>query len=208
MQALRVWLPLRWVMLAAVIALLVWTASAGLFLIAWVVAMVACIAYATVELIIKGHFVPLIAGVRCPECGRAGLRYVGCISFGDRFYTCPECGLRCKRGGSTAPSWYDASGPEDAAVFDPKAKGGPSPCSAWLPDRRDARRIVRFVVAFLAVFGWLLGCAMVGLWINTSWGPMVTIPVGLGVVVGLAREMTGKSATDRMELWDEGLDSR
>jgi hypothetical protein len=118
---------------------------------------------------------------------------------------CPGCGLRCKRGGSADP-WQDASGPEDDAVYHPKAKGGLSPCSAWLPDRRDARRVARFVVGFLAVFGWLLGCAAVGLWINTSWGPAVTIPLGLGVTIAVAGELSGKFARNRTELWDESLD--
>lgn len=207
MQAPRVWLPLRLVVLAAVAALLVWVASTTFFIIALVILVLASSAYTTAEWIVKGLIVPLAVGVRCPSCGSPGLRYVGCISFGDRFYLCSGCGLRCKRGGPTDP-WYVASAPEDDAVYAPKAKGGPSPCSAWLPDRRDARRVTRFVVGFLAVFGWLLGCAAVGLWINKLWGPMVMIPLGLSIVFAIVGETTGKGPMNRLELWDESLDLR
>jgi hypothetical protein len=155
---------------------------------------------------IKGVVIPLTSGVSCPGCGGRPLRYVGCISFGDRFYHCQECGLRCKRGSSSEP-WYDASGSEDDAVYNPKAKGGPSPCSRWLPDRRDARTIVRAVGAFLAVFGWLLGCVAVGLWINKAWGPMIGSGLGFGVIAFVGGKVAASTARNRNDLWDDDLDS-
>lgn len=155
---------------------------------------------------IKGVVIPLTSGVSCPGCGVRPLRYLGCISFGDRFYHCQECGLRCKRGGSSEP-WYDASGAEDDAVYNSKANGGPSPYLRWLPDRRDAKTIARAVGAFLAVFGWLLACATLGLWINPAWGPQIGSGLGLGVVAVAGKAVTGSTGKDRRDFWDHDLDS-
>jgi len=155
---------------------------------------------------VKRVVFPLTVGRRCPGCGGRPLRYVGCISFGCRFYDCPDCGLRCKRGDMFA-TWEDASGPEDDAVYIPKAKGGPSPCSGWLPDRRDVKKIVRAVGAFIAVFGWLLGCTALGLWINTAWGPTIGIGLGLGILSVVGREVGRSTARNREDLWDRDLDS-
>jgi hypothetical protein len=155
---------------------------------------------------VKLVIIPLTFGVRCPGCGGCELRYVGCISFGHRFYQCSECGLRCKRDNSFEP-WEDASGPQDDAVYDPKAKGGPSPCSGWLPDWRDANKIVRAVGAFLAVFGWLLGCVAAGLWISPAWGSMIGTGVGIGVVAVVGSAVAGSPGKNREDLWDRDLDS-
>lgn len=155
---------------------------------------------------IKGVVIPLTSGVSCPECGGRPLRYVGCISFGDRFYHCQECGQRCKRGGSSEP-WHDASDSEDDAVYNPKAKGGPSPCSGWLPDRRDAKTIARTVGAFLAVFGGLFACAALGLWINKAWGPTIGVGLGLAAISHVGSEMAASTGRNRNDLWDYDLDS-
>jgi hypothetical protein len=155
---------------------------------------------------IKGVVVPLTWGVSCPGCGLRPLRHVGCISFGHRFYQCQDCGLRCKRGGSSEP-WYDASGSEDDAVYNPKAKGGPSPCSRWLPDRRDAGRIAGAVRAFILVFGCLFGCVAAGLGIERACHPVtIGLVLGMCLAAGLGREVGRPPAPNRNALWDGELD--
>ena len=57
----------------------------------------------------------LAFGHRCPNCGGRGLERQAVVSFGDRFYSCPACGLRCRRGLIGAYGlylWGDASNSE------------------------------------------------------------------------------------------------
>jgi hypothetical protein len=154
---------------------------------------------------IKGVVIPLSSGVSCPACGQRPMRYVGCISFGDRFYHCQGCGQRCKRGDWSEP-WYDASGSEDDAAYNSKVRGDSTACSRWLPDQRDVKRMIRAFRALLAAFGLLLACVAVGLSINPAWGPNIGIGLGLGTIVLVGRAMAGSASTARRELWDHDLD--
>ena len=47
-------------------------------------------------------------GVGCPSCGRRGMERRAMASFGDRYFLCPTCGARKKRG--LLGIWSDASG--------------------------------------------------------------------------------------------------
>jgi hypothetical protein len=62
----------------------------------------------------------LVYGHRCPSCGRFRLERRAVVSFGERFFLCPHCGLRCRRslvGVYGMFFWRDASGPEYDALF-------------------------------------------------------------------------------------------
>src|SRR6185312_14753710 len=39
----------------------------------------------------------LVYGQRCPGCGKRGLERRAILSFGERFFLCPSCGVRCRR---------------------------------------------------------------------------------------------------------------
>src|SRR5262249_28770334 len=121
------------------------------------------------------------------------------------FYHCTDCELRCKREDVCHP-WEDASGPEDEGVYRPEGKKGPSPCSGWWPDRRDARRNGRAMVAFLVRFGYLSFWGPVGLCINTTWAPMFAAGIGLSILVAVRRETAGFPAGTSSDLRDPALD--
>jgi hypothetical protein len=66
-------------------------------------------------------------GIPCPGCGKPVLERRSLLSFGERFYFCPDCGVRCRRsfllGIFGIASWEDASDPEfDDEYEKPKAE--------------------------------------------------------------------------------------
>jgi hypothetical protein len=57
----------------------------------------------------------LVYGLDCPACGQRGLERRSILSFGERFFSCPACGIRCRRGLYSAFGfflWKDASSPQ------------------------------------------------------------------------------------------------
>jgi hypothetical protein len=63
----------------------------------------------------------LMYGHRCPVCGKRGLERRAILSFGERFFRCPSCGVRCRRsmlGGYGLFFWRDASGREYDALYE------------------------------------------------------------------------------------------
>jgi hypothetical protein len=70
----------------------------------------------------------LAYGHICPLCGRRGLERRAVLSFGERFFSCPNCGVRCRRsllGGYGVYHWRDASGPEYDALYQKPAGEDP-----------------------------------------------------------------------------------
>jgi hypothetical protein len=66
-------------------------------------------------------------GISCPGCSKPALERRGFQSFGERFYLCPDCGVRCRRsfllGIFGIDSWEDASTPEFDDYYEkPKAE--------------------------------------------------------------------------------------
>jgi hypothetical protein len=62
----------------------------------------------------------LAYGHRCPRCHKLGMERKALLSFGERFFSCPSCGLRCRRklfGGYGEYVWKDASDPEFDALY-------------------------------------------------------------------------------------------
>src|SRR5437899_709859 len=43
------------------------------------------------------RLIELVYGHRCPSCGRLRMERRAVVSFGERFFLCPHCGLRCRR---------------------------------------------------------------------------------------------------------------
>lgn len=66
------------------------------------------------------RLVELAYGHRCPGCHRLRMERKAVVSFGERFFLCPHCGLRCRRsllGLYGMFFWRDASGPEYDALY-------------------------------------------------------------------------------------------
>jgi hypothetical protein len=66
------------------------------------------------------RLVELFYGQRCPGCGVRSLERRAVISFGERFFLCTNCGVRCRRsllGFYGMFFWRDASGPEYEAFY-------------------------------------------------------------------------------------------
>ena len=66
------------------------------------------------------RLVELFYGHRCPGCGERSLERRGLVSFGERFFLCTHCGIRCRRGllgGRGMFLWRDASGLEYDAFY-------------------------------------------------------------------------------------------
>jgi hypothetical protein len=198
----RGWRPIA--SLALLIALLAAIRFLGVALTAFLIIALGSVIPTTLWFF-KGIVVPLTIGDRCPGCG-GRLRYVGCISFGDRFYQCPDCGLRCKRGDVLDP-WKDASGAGDEPVYLPAAKGGRSPLSGWFPDRRDAARVARTAAAFLAIIGIQLVCVDIGLRLSPAWGPTLGAGVAIAFVIVIGRTIVGDSSPQSDPFWDDDLDA-
>jgi hypothetical protein len=62
----------------------------------------------------------LVYGHSCPRCKKRGLERRAVLSFGERFFSCPACGQRCRRsllGAYGLYAWSDASGPEFDSLF-------------------------------------------------------------------------------------------
>ena len=67
--------------------------------------------------LISRRVLDLTAGIECPNCGKRGLERRAIQSFGERFFLCPQCGIRCRRGLTGETYWKDASGPEFDVVY-------------------------------------------------------------------------------------------
>jgi predicted RNA-binding Zn-ribbon protein involved in translation (DUF1610 family) len=84
------------------------------------------VAFIVFGVVVILRIVELIVGVTCPGCGEKRLERRFITSFGERFYLCPDCGVRCRRSlfGLLGPFfWNDAAGPEfDAHYQKPKAE--------------------------------------------------------------------------------------
>lgn len=76
-------------------------------------------------IVVLNHLFDGAIGVRCPHC-TSPLERRAVASFGSRFYLCPTCGVRCKRG--AFGTWEDASGPEYDAKY--RKKPGEDPWTA------------------------------------------------------------------------------
>jgi hypothetical protein len=66
-------------------------------------------------------------GIVCPGCGKRGLERRSILSFGERFFLCPDCGVRCRRsfllGLIGIAAWEDASAQEFDVYYEkPKAE--------------------------------------------------------------------------------------
>ena len=67
------------------------------------------------------RLIELFYGHRCPGCGVRSLERRALVSFGERFFLCTRCGVKCRRsllGAQGMFHWRDASGPEYAAYFE------------------------------------------------------------------------------------------
>jgi hypothetical protein len=67
------------------------------------------------------RLVELAYGYACPGCGERALERRGLVSFGERFFLCTHCGVRCQRsllGIQGMFNWRDASAPEFAAMYE------------------------------------------------------------------------------------------
>lgn len=74
------------------------------------------------------RLVELVAGQQCPACRVRGMERRGLVSFGERYFLCRSCGVRCRRnllGFGGTFHWKDASGPEYAAFYDKPASDDP-----------------------------------------------------------------------------------
>lgn len=66
------------------------------------------------------RLIEIFYGHRCPGCGDRNLERRAVQSFGERFFLCKTCGLRCRRsliGFQGLFFWRDASGPEFDAIY-------------------------------------------------------------------------------------------
>ena len=83
------------------------------------------------------RLVELFYGPRCPGCRARALERRALVSFGERFFLCTACGVRCRQGGLGGYgiyTWKDASGPEFETRYARPAEEDP-----WnaLPDLKD-----------------------------------------------------------------------
>ncbi len=71
--------------------------------------------------LIVRRIVELMFGIPCPGCHRRGLERRSILSFGDRYFLCPNCGVRCRQSLIGAILglylWTDASGGEYAVYY-------------------------------------------------------------------------------------------
>ncbi len=66
------------------------------------------------------RLIELFYGHRCPGCRVRSMERRAVMSFGERFFLCTNCGLRCRRsllGLQGMFFWRDASGPEYDALY-------------------------------------------------------------------------------------------
>lgn len=150
--------------------------------------------------ILRG-LIHVVWGVRCPACGEWGLVQVTCISFGDRFYRCDFCGLRCKRADMESP-WLDASGKEDDDMYKPIPVYGPG-------RRREARTKVLTAVGGLGAFA---GALVVGALVEGPVGKFIrpiVVPlafVSLWFFLWVSRRKARADRPIRPPLWDGEID--
>jgi hypothetical protein len=86
------------------------------------------------------RLVELFYGHRCPGCGVRGMERRAVRSFGERFFLCKHCGVRCSRsllGISGNFFWRDASGPEFHALYDRTKEEDPWNGPPGLEDDND-----------------------------------------------------------------------
>jgi hypothetical protein len=86
------------------------------------------------------RLVEIFYGHRCPGCGVRGLERRGLVSFGERFYLCPRCGVRCRRnflGFQGMFFWRDASGPEFEALYEKPREEDPWNAPPGLEDEDE-----------------------------------------------------------------------
>jgi hypothetical protein len=87
------------------------------------------------------RLVELFYGHRCPGCGLRTMERRAVMSFGERFFLCRTCGVRCSRnlvGSSGVYSWKDASGPEYDGHYDKVKEEDPWSGPPGLEDEDEA----------------------------------------------------------------------
>ncbi len=87
------------------------------------------------------QMVDLAYGSRCPGCRVRTLERRGLVSFGERFFLCTACGVRCRQGllgGYGRYAWKDASGPEFEAHYARPAAEDPWNAPPGLDDEGEA----------------------------------------------------------------------
>lgn len=92
--------------------------------------------FLTLTIVLMGRdVVDGIRGVRCPYCGDRAMARVATRPFGYRYYRCPRCEARRKRG--WAGPWADANDSQDEAIFARRKAEGrwePGPDLEFGPD--------------------------------------------------------------------------
>ena len=86
------------------------------------------------------RLVELAYGHRCPGCGTRALERWGLVSFGERYFLCTHCGVRCRRsllGLQGMFVWRDASGPEYAAMYEKPREDDPWNAPPGLEDEDE-----------------------------------------------------------------------
>ncbi len=73
-----------------------------------------------------------VLGAGCPYCGGLTLERRSVSSFGNRFYQCSKCGVRCMR--VALGGWRDASGSEYDRRYGKKRGGDPWSAAPGLED--------------------------------------------------------------------------
>jgi len=86
------------------------------------------------------RLVELIYGHKCPCCGARSLERRALISFGERFFLCTSCGVRCRRsllGFYNMFFWRDASGPEFDHLYEKPREEDPWNAPPGLEDEDE-----------------------------------------------------------------------
>ncbi len=112
----------QWMGLVAAVAILyalfVWDNAAwALMALAFPTVAVVWLA----ALVLHYVFNPVL-GVGCPYCGGLTLERRAVSSFGERFYRCSKCGVRCRR--VALGGWRDASDSRYDAKYERKERAG------------------------------------------------------------------------------------
>jgi hypothetical protein len=96
---------------AVVLGMMLWPGSESVLFASLLFALGMILFWVAVIL----RIIELIFGVPCPGCGGRKLERRNVEAFGERFFLCPDCGVRCRRNifGMFGPFfWKDASAPE------------------------------------------------------------------------------------------------
>jgi hypothetical protein len=87
------------------------------------------------------RLIELFYGHRCPNCHVRSLERRALMSFGERFFLCTSCGVRCRRsllGLNGLFFWKDASGPEYDPIYQKSREDDPWDAPPGLEDEDEA----------------------------------------------------------------------